>query len=151
MLLLLQEKQTLAKQEATLRAQSAGIRSVGFAVTSIEDTVQTVEAMSYARQTLGKQLKSFNIDSIADTQDDLEDLMADVEEITSVMGRAYAAPDIEDIDLESEIASFGEWDLPVSTPSYFESLPTVEDTIPSAFPAPVDTPITLVAPETVKE
>ncbi len=76
-------------------------------------------------------------------QDDLADLMADAEDISSIVGRSYCTPDTDDIDLDTEISMLGEWNFPEPTPTiipqletdtiptYLTSMPSVEETLPS--------------------
>jgi charged multivesicular body protein 5 len=63
-----------------------------------------VEALKSAKAALDSQVKAFNVDSVADLQDDLQDLFDTTSEIQDVLARQYDTPEgMDDADLEAEL------------------------------------------------
>ena len=65
----------------------------------------TVSAMKDANKALKKQFKAVNIDQVEDMQEDMSDLLEQAEEIQSALGRSYNTDDIDEADLEAELAA----------------------------------------------
>ena len=75
-------------QRDQLAGQQFNIEQAGFAIESAKDTVTTVAAMKAANTQLKKQYKEINVDQIEDITDDLADMMEDMNEINSALGRS---------------------------------------------------------------
>merc|ERR1711998_809313 len=78
---------------------------VMFAQEGLKETATTVAAMKDANKALKKQFKAVNIDQVEDLQDDLSDLLEQAEEVQSALGRSYNTDDIDEADLEAELAA----------------------------------------------
>merc|ERR1719197_2432494 len=61
--------------------------------------------MKEANKALVKQFKTMNVDKVEAEMDDMEELMMQAEEIQSAMGRSYNTDDIDEADLEAELAA----------------------------------------------
>merc|ERR1712146_71267 len=61
--------------------------------------------MKDANKQLKKQFKAININQVEDLQDDMADLLEQAEEIQNAMGRSYNTDDIDEADLEAELAA----------------------------------------------
>jgi charged multivesicular body protein 5 len=49
-------------------------------------------------------MKKLNIDHLEDVMDDMNDMQMDMEEMNEIMSRSYAIDDINEDDLEAELA-----------------------------------------------
>merc|ERR1719313_2947341 len=76
-----------------------------FAQDGLKETASTVQAMKAANKDLKKQFKQINIDQVEDMQEDMSDLLEQAEEIQSALGRSYNTDDIDEADLEAELAA----------------------------------------------
>merc|ERR1712054_9334 len=91
-----------------------------FAQEGLKDTAQTVEAMKTTNKALKKQFKAVNINQVDTLQDDMADLLEQAEEVQSALGRSYNTDDIDEADLEAELAAMED------DPSLFFSVETEE-------------------------
>merc|ERR1719230_125191 len=89
---------------------------------SLGETANTVVAMKEANKALKKQFKAIKIDQIEDLQDDMADLLEQAEEVQEALGRSYNTDDIDEADLEAELAAMED------DPSLFFSAETEADT-----------------------
>merc|ERR1719183_436108 len=85
--------------------QQFNIEQVTFAQETLKETADTVGAMKDANKALKKQFKAININQVEDMQDDMADLLEQAEEIQEAMGRSYNTDDIDEADLEAELAA----------------------------------------------
>jgi len=123
----LKQKKMYEGQRDQLSNQAFNMEQTNFATQSLKDTVVTVAAMKDANTSLKKQLKSVNIDDIENLQDDLTDMMESNNEIQEALGRSYGIGDIDESELDDELASLGEELEMESTASYLStSVPTSE-------------------------
>jgi len=102
---ILKQKKMYEGQREQTRNQQFNIDQVSFAQESLTETANTVSAMKDANKSLKKQFKSININQVEDMQDDMADLLEQAEEIQSAMGRSYNTDDIDEADLEAELAA----------------------------------------------
>merc|ERR1719359_2589143 len=61
--------------------------------------------MKDANKALKKQFKAINIGQVEDLQDDMADLLEQAEEVQNALGRSYNTDDIDEEDLEAELAA----------------------------------------------
>merc|ERR1719310_1466244 len=94
-----------ANQREQTRNQQFNVDQVMFATENLKETADTVDAMKDANKALKKQFKAININQVEDMQDDMADLLEQAEEIQSAMGRSYNTDDIDEADLEAELAA----------------------------------------------
>merc|ERR1719446_1147696 len=78
---------------------------IQFAQESVKETFSTVAAMKDANKALKKQFKAVNINQVDTLQDDMADLLEQAEEVQSALGRSYNTDDIDEADLEAELAA----------------------------------------------
>merc|ERR1712146_574223 len=71
----------------------------------LKETADTVSAMKDANKQLKKQFKAININQVEDLQDDMADLLEQAEEVQNALGRSYNTDDIDEADLEAELAA----------------------------------------------
>merc|ERR1719269_195177 len=81
------------------------MEQIMFAQEGLKETADTVSAMKDANKALKKQFKAIDINQVEDMQDDMADLLEQAEEIQSAMGRSYNTDDIDEADLEAELAA----------------------------------------------
>ena len=86
-------------------ARSNGPRASRAPQEGLKETATTVAAMKDANKDLKKQFKKININQVEDMQDDMADLLEQAEEIQNAMGRSYNTDDIDEADLEAELAA----------------------------------------------
>jgi len=102
--LLKQKKMYEAQKEKTMN-QQFNAEQIMFAQSTLKETHDTVSAMKDANKAMKKDFKKLNINQIEDMQDDMSDLLEQAEEIQSALGRSYATDDIDEADLEAELAA----------------------------------------------
>merc|ERR1719352_1163853 len=61
--------------------------------------------MKDANKSLKKQFKAINLGQVEDLQDDMSDLLEQAEEVQATLGRSYNTDDIDEADLEAELAA----------------------------------------------
>merc|ERR1719231_1330381 len=104
-LAILKQKKMYEKQKEQTVNQQFNMDQIMFAQEGLKDTADTVKAMKDANKALKKQFKAVNIDQVEDLQDDLSDLLEQAEEVQSALGRSYNTDDIDEADLEAELAA----------------------------------------------
>merc|ERR1712146_472590 len=92
------------QKEKTMN-QQFNMEQIMFAQEGLKDTADTVSAMKTANKELKKQFKSINISQVDDLQDDMADLLEQAEEVQATLGRSYNTDDIDEDDLEAELAA----------------------------------------------
>lgn len=112
-------------QRDQMANQAFNIDQTAFAIETVQNTQTTVAAMSAAAKTLKKEQKKININDIENMQDEMEDLLEDVGEISDILGRSYGTPDgIDEEDLDAELACLeDEWDAEGMYPFFFIPFP----------------------------
>merc|ERR1719434_116883 len=85
--------------------QQFNMEQIMFAQEGLKETAETVAAMKDANKALKKQFKAVNINQVDTLQDDMADLLEQAEEVQSALGRSYNTDDIDEADLEAELAA----------------------------------------------
>merc|ERR1719486_291800 len=85
--------------------QQFNMDQIMFTQEGLKDTADTVSAMKDANKALKKQFKAININQVEDLQDDMSDLLEQAEEVQAALGRSYNTDDIDEADLEAELAA----------------------------------------------
>ena len=104
-LAILKQKKLYENQAEQTRNQQFNMDQIKFAQEGLKDTADTMVAMKDANKALKKDFKKINISEVEDLQDDMEDLLEQAEEIQSAIGRSYNTDDIDEADLEAELAA----------------------------------------------
>jgi len=149
---ILKQKKMYENQREQTRNQQFNMDQVMFAQESLAETANTVSAMKDANKALKKQFKAIDINQVEDMQDDMADLLEQAEEIQSAMGRSYNTDDIDEADLEAELAameddptlflsSAGESDG-LGTADYLELPATSSEPVEAAADVPSPVPAT---------
>merc|ERR1712087_688245 len=81
------------------------MEQIMFAQEGLKETADTVKAMKGANKELKKQFKSININEVEDLQDDMSDLLEQAEEVQNALSRSYNTDDVDEADLEAELAA----------------------------------------------
>jgi len=102
---ILKQKKMYENQKSNMMDQAFNLDQIAFATEGIKETANTVSAMKDANKDLKKQMKNIKIDQVEDMQDDLADLLEQAEEIQGALGRSYGTDDIDEADLEAELAA----------------------------------------------
>merc|ERR1712138_111890 len=119
-LAILKQKKMYEGQKEKTMNQQFNMEQIMFAQDGLKETAGTVQAMKAANKDLKKQFKQINIDQVEDMQEDMSDLLEQAEEIQSALGRSYNTDDIDEADLEAELAAMED------DPSLFFSAETDE-------------------------
>lgn len=145
----LKQKKMYEQQRSQMMAQQFNMEQIMFTQETMKDTADTVNAMKSANKELKKQFKTMNIDQVEDLQDDMADMMEQANEIQDVLGRSYALDEVDDDDLEAELAAFEEdpslWESQMYTETGeqeadYLSLPDAGTTAPAAQAAELPEP-----------
>jgi len=137
-LTILKQKKMYESQKEKTMQQQFNMEQIMFAQDGLKETADTVSAMKDANKSLKKQFKAINISQVEDLQDDMEDLLEQAEEVQSTLGRSYNTDDIDEADLEAELAAMED------DPSLFFSAEEVaEDSadylnLPASSTAPIE-------------
>merc|ERR1719267_438874 len=118
--ILKQKKMYEGQKEKTMN-QQFNMDQIMMAQEGLKDTADTVSAMKDANKALKKQFKAININQVEDLQDDMEDLLEQAEEVQAALGRSYNTDDVDEADLEAELAAMED------DPSLFFSAETEGD------------------------
>merc|ERR550514_546416 len=104
-LTILKQKKLYESQKEKTMGQQFNMEQIMFAQEGLKETADTVSAMKDANKALKKQFKAINIDQVEDLQDDMSDLLEQAEEVQSAISRSYNTDDIDEADLEAELAA----------------------------------------------
>jgi len=102
--ILKQKKMYEGQKEKTMN-QQFNMEQIMFAQEGLKETADTVSAMKDANKALKKQFKQIKIDDVEDLQDEMGDLLEQAEEVQAALGRSYNTDDIDEGDLEAELAA----------------------------------------------
>ncbi|CAH8483096.1 unnamed protein product [Dicrocoelium dendriticum] len=105
---LLRQKKAYCHQSEQLANQSFNIAQTDFAIKSLQDTKSVVSAMEVGRKQMKQGMKKINVDKIFDMQDDLADMLSIADEVQDALAQNFATPDIDEGELEDELAALGE-------------------------------------------
>ena len=139
-LAILKQKKMYEGQKEKTMNQQFNMEQIMFAQDGLKETAGTVQAMKAANKDLKKQFKQINIDQVEDMQEDMSDLLEQAEEIQSALGRSYNTDDIDEADLEAELAAMeDDPSLFLSTAGEGESLGAADYLeLPATSEAPVE-------------
>merc|ERR1719482_2186985 len=104
-LAILKQKKMYEGQKEKTMNQQFNMDQIMFTQESLGETANTVAAMKDANKALKKQFKAININQVEDLQDDMADLMEQAEEVQNALGRSYNCDDVDEADLEAELAA----------------------------------------------
>merc|ERR1719473_1280379 len=104
-LAILKQKKMYESQKEKTMQQQFNMEQIMFAQDGLKETADTVSAMKDANKSLKKQFKAINISQVEDLQDDMSDLLEQAEEVQAALGRSYNTDDIDEGDLEAELAA----------------------------------------------
>ena len=93
--------------------------------------------MSDGLKTMKNEYKKLNIDKIDRLQDDMEDMLDMNNDIQEALGRQYDTPDVDEADLEAELAALGD-ELEMDADSSFLDEALTTPGIPSRDPGARD-------------
>uniref|UniRef100_A0A0K0DI63 Charged multivesicular body protein 5 n=1 Tax=Angiostrongylus cantonensis TaxID=6313 RepID=A0A0K0DI63_ANGCA len=124
----LKQKRMYENQKGQLDQQAFNMDQSNFAIQGMKDNQVT------GLKTMQKEFKKMDIDKIEEMQDQMEDMLDMNNEIQEAMSRQYDTPDIDDADLEAELALLGdELDLGETDTNYLDEALNAPG-VPSAKP-----------------
>ena len=131
----LRQKKQYEQQRENLMQQSFNLDQANFTTQMLIETKGTVDAMKAGVDQMKREYKNLNIDQIEDIQDDMQDMMADANEIQEALGRTYGVPDVDEAELEAELEALGdEWQKEKDT-SFLDEI-TAPTGVPTLDPTP---------------
>lgn len=104
----LRQKKQYEQQRENLMQQSFNLDQTNFATQMLVETKSTVDAMKAGVKQMKQEYKNLNIGEIEDLQDDMEDMMADANEVQEALSRSYGVPDVDESELEAELEALGD-------------------------------------------
>lgn len=105
---LLKQKRMYENQRDNMMQQSFNMEQSNMALTTMKDTKTTVDAMKMGLGQMKKEYKKINIDHIENLQDDMADMLDQANDVQEALGRDYNTPEIDDDELEAELAALGD-------------------------------------------
>ncbi|PRP84255.1 hypothetical protein PROFUN_08275 [Planoprotostelium fungivorum] len=123
----LKQRKLYEGQRDQMMNQSFNMEQVSFTTQSMKDTITTVGAMKTASKEMKKQFKHLDIDEIDNLQDDLADIYDQHNEIQDALGRSYDVGEIDESELDAELAALGDEIELDSTPSYLNDTPALPE------------------------
>jgi len=79
-----------------------------YALSTMKDTKTTVDAMKIGLKEMKREYKKIDINHIDTLQDDMEDMLEQANDIQEALSRDYTCPDVDEDDLEAELAALGD-------------------------------------------
>lgn len=140
----LRQKKQYEQQRENLMQQSFNLDQTNFATQMLAETKSTVDAMKAGVKQMKQEYKNINISEIEDLQDDMQDMMADANEVQEALGRSYGVPDVDEAELEAELEALGDEVLQDTDTSFLDEVST-----PAA--VPTSEPTTTLPSTTRKE
>lgn len=104
----LRQKKQYEQQRENLMQQSFNLDQTNFATQMLIETKGTVDAMRAGVKQMKQEYKNINISEIENLQDDMEDMMADAQEVQEALGRTYGVPEVDESELEAELEALGD-------------------------------------------
>lgn len=129
----LKQKKQYEQQRENLMQQSFNLDQANFATQMLIETKSTVDAMRAGVKQMKNEYKNININDIENLQDDLEDMMADANEVQEAMSRSYGVPDVDESELEAELEALGD-EMQRETDTSFLDEVVAPTTVPSEAP-----------------
>lgn len=126
----LRQKKQYEQQRENLLQQSFNLEQANFSTQMLKETKSTVDAMKAGVKQMKQEYKNLNIEEIEDLQGDLEDMMADANEVQEALGRSYGVPDVDESELEAELEALGD-ELQKDTDTSFLEEITSPATVPA--------------------
>lgn len=126
----LRQKKQYEQQRENLMQQSFNLDQANFATQTLVETKSTVDAMRAGVKQMKQEFKKMDIGEIENLQDDMEDMMADANEVQEALGRSYGVPDVDESELEAELEALGD-ELQKDTDTSFLDEVATPTTLPS--------------------
>lgn len=104
MMQILKRRNMYAAQLEQLSATQCNLDQVTFSAETIQTTLDSYGALRKANEMQKLQMKKIDLDDLEDAMEDMQDMLMDVGEMNEIMSRSYAVDDIDEDDLEAELA-----------------------------------------------
>eukprot|EP01117_Protostelium_nocturnum_P013222 TRINITY_DN4921_c0_g1_i1.p1 TRINITY_DN4921_c0_g1~~TRINITY_DN4921_c0_g1_i1.p1 ORF type:complete len:244 (+),score=89.26 TRINITY_DN4921_c0_g1_i1:104-733(+) len=114
----LKQRKMYEGQRDQMMNQSFTMEQVNFTSQSMKDTITTVAAMKQASTEMKKQFKQIKIEDIDNMQDELADIFEQHNEIQDSLGRSYDVGEVDESELDDELAALGDELEMDEAPSY---------------------------------
>jgi charged multivesicular body protein 5 len=134
---ILKQKKVYEGQREMLGNQSFNIEQQNMALQSMKDTKTTMQAMQMGLKEMKREYKKVDLNKIENMQDDLADILEQANEVQEAMGRTYGMPEVDDDELEAELAALGD-ELALDTDTSYLDTPNVPSREPGADTLPTN-------------
>eukprot|EP01138_Halocafeteria_seosinensis_P009633 gb/GECG01009843.1/.p1 GENE.gb/GECG01009843.1/~~gb/GECG01009843.1/.p1 ORF type:complete len:167 (+),score=43.05 gb/GECG01009843.1/:1-501(+) len=105
----LQRRKMLEGQLDSTYSTMNQIEQTTFAIENTKFMQENLQTQKAAMHQLKEQHKELNIDEFEDAQDDMEEILGDVQDVSDLMSRSYGLPDqVEDSELDAELDALGD-------------------------------------------
>lgn len=104
MLQILKRRKMYANQLEQLSSTQFNLDQVAFNAENIQTTIDSFNALKKANEMQKQQMKKVDLDALEDAMEDMQDMLLDVGEMNEIMSRSYAVDDVNEEDLEAELA-----------------------------------------------
>ena len=95
------------QQRDQLMSTQFNVDQAAFTTENMQITANTVASMKVAKGVMESQMKSLDVDDIADMHDDMAEIYMDMNDVQETMGRMYGIPsEINDAELDAEFGFF---------------------------------------------
>jgi charged multivesicular body protein 5 len=101
--LLLQRRNTLQTQLNQIEGQRFNLDNLAYQQEQVQTNIDAVTCMKATTGVLKTQLQRISIDEVDDVMCDMEDLVADANEISNILATGNGMEDIDDAELEAEL------------------------------------------------
>jgi charged multivesicular body protein 5 len=99
---LLKRKKMLEMNQNRLMGQRMNLENIAYQQEAIQTNIQVAQQLTAGVKVMKNQMKKISIDGVDETMMDMEDLMADANEISDILGGQLGADQIDDAELEAE-------------------------------------------------
>lgn len=105
----LKRKKMYEAQRDQIVSTQFNVDQASFAIEQLQTTKVAVDALKNGNELMKKQFQELNINDIENVTDDLEELLADSQEINEILSRSYAVGEgIDEGQLENELNALEE-------------------------------------------
>jgi hypothetical protein len=108
MLQIMKRRKMYAIQLEQISSTQFNLDQIAFHGENIQSTVDSFNALKRAIEIQKQHMKKVDIDDLEDTVDSMQDMQYDVQAMNEIMSRSYAIDDINEEDLEAELAELDE-------------------------------------------
>jgi charged multivesicular body protein 5 len=123
---LLKRRSLIQQNQQRLEGARFNIDNIAFQQEQIQTNIQVAGEMAAGAKLMKKQMKKINIDGVDDTMMDMDDLMADANEIGDILSTAVGTDYLDEGECDAELDALLEADDAVFAPGASTGLDAAE-------------------------